>query len=106
MGIAGDKVVAFRDVLDRYSNDWPKILGVEMEAGGVASACFQANPAPGFFMVRSVSDLADAQKDNKTVQKWRLYACATAAAYAVGLLKSGPIVPTSNQALPNASGVD
>jgi nucleoside phosphorylase len=93
----GDKVVAFKDVLDRYRNGWPKLLGVEMEAGGVASACFQANPAPGFFMVRSVSDLADAQKDSSTVRKWRPYACAAAAAYTIGLLKHGPVRPTSSR---------
>src|SRR6266481_5320566 len=64
-----------------------------MEAGGAASACFQAKTAPGFLMVRCVSDLADEQKDSATDGKWRPYACEVAAAYAIGLLQSGPVVP-------------
>src|SRR5208282_133006 len=87
----GDKVIAFDQVLRRYQDSWPKLIGVEMEAGGVASACYQAKPAPGFFMVRAVSDLADEHKNSSTVKKWRPYACEVAAAYAIGLLQSGPV---------------
>ena len=87
----GDKVIAFKDLLKRYRDDWPNMIGVEMEAGGVASACFEARRPPGFFMVRCVSDLADSEKDSVTVKKWRPYACDVAASYAVGLLRSGPI---------------
>ena len=42
-------------------------------------------------MVRGVSDLADAAKDSDAVDRWRAYACEVAAAYAIGLLRSGPI---------------
>jgi nucleoside phosphorylase len=56
---SGDKVIAFGEVLTTYQNVWPKLLGVEMEAAGVATAAFQATNKPGFFMVRGVSDLAD-----------------------------------------------
>jgi nucleoside phosphorylase len=87
----GDKVQAFKDVLDAYRQDWPKLIGVEMEAGGAASAAFQAPSSPGFFMVRGVSDLADEAKDTSSVQRWRSYACDVAAAYAISLLTSGPI---------------
>jgi nucleoside phosphorylase len=93
----GDKVIAFKDLLANYRDDWPKLIGVEMEAGGAASACFQAKTAPGFLMVRCVSDLADKQKDSATVGKWRPYACEVAAAYAIGLLQSGPVVPLDPQ---------
>ncbi len=88
----GDKVVAFADVLRRYSEDWPKLIGVEMEAGGAASACHQAAQRPGFFMVRAVSDLADQEKGSEKVESWRPYVCEVAAAYAVALLQSGPVV--------------
>ncbi len=88
----GDKVVAFADVLRRYSDDWPKLIGVEMEAGGAASACHQTAQRPGFFMVRAVSDLADQEKGSKKVERWRPYVCEVAAAYAVALLQSGPVV--------------
>ncbi len=46
------------------NEDWPKLIGVEMEAGGAASACFQAPQPPGFFMVRAVSDMADEKKSS------------------------------------------
>ena len=66
---------------------------VEMEAGGAALACFDApQPRPDFFMVRGVSDLADAKKDCARVKAWRCYACDVAAAFTIGLLQSGPVV--------------
>jgi len=86
----GDKVIA-NGLLDAYRDVWAKLVGVEMEAGGTASAAFQAANTPGFFMVRGVSDLADAAKDSEAVDRWRAYACDVAAAYAIGLLQSGPI---------------
>jgi nucleoside phosphorylase len=86
----GDKVIA-NSLLDAYRDVWAKLVGVEMEAGGAASAAFQAAHHTGFFMVRGVSDLADAAKDSDAVDRWRAYACEVAAAYAIGLLRSGPI---------------
>jgi nucleoside phosphorylase len=86
----GDKVIA-NGLLDAYRDVWEKLIGVEMEAGGTASATFQAANSPGFFMVRGVSDLADGDKDSAAVDRWRAYACEVAAAYAVGLLRSGPL---------------
>jgi nucleoside phosphorylase len=89
----GDKVIAFKPVLDAYQEDWPKLIGVEMEAGGVASAAFEAADKPGFFMVRGVSDLADSEKDSPGVKAWRAYACDIAASYIVALLRSD-LMPT------------
>ena len=93
----GDKVIAFGDVLNQYRDDWPKLIGVEMEAGGVASAAFQSASQPGFFMVRGVSDLADADKDNVSVLNWRAYACDVAASYVIALLQNGPVPPSTLQ---------
>ena len=88
---SGDKVVAVERVLTEYRNVWPTLIGVEMEAAGVASACFAAARQPEFFMVRGVSDLADEQKNSPRVDGFRAYACDVAAAYTVELLKSHPI---------------
>lgn len=88
---SGDKVVAFGEVLAKYRDMWPKLIGVEMEASGVATAVFQSSERPGFFMVRGVSDLADENKDIADVEKWRLYACDAAASFVAALLKNGPI---------------
>jgi nucleoside phosphorylase len=89
----GDKVVAVSRLLGSYLKYWPNLVGVEMEAGGVASACFQSANPPGFFMVRGVSDLADEDKNQEDVKAWRPYACDVAAAYAIALLRAGPVRP-------------
>lgn len=97
----GDKVVARKKLLDRYRQDWPQLIGVEMEAGGVATAVYQAASRPGFFMVRGVSDLADENKDSAQVGEWRKYACSVAANYTVALLRSGPIPPANDLTPPD-----
>jgi nucleoside phosphorylase len=89
---SGDKVIAFADVLARYRDTWPKLIGVEMEAAGVATAAFQSPDSPGFFMIRAVSDLADENKNSPAAEKWRSYACDMAASFAITLLKSGPVL--------------
>lgn len=88
---SGDKVVAFGEIMIKYKSVWPKLIGVEMEASGAATAVFQSPEKPGFFMIRGVSDLADENKNTKNVEKWRSYACEVAAAFLVSLLQSGPI---------------
>jgi nucleoside phosphorylase len=88
---SGDKVIAFDKILAHYREKWPALIGVEMEAAGVATASFQAAQQPGFFMVRGVSDLADEKKGLAFVKRWRSYACDVAASYAIALLKSGPV---------------
>ncbi|HRI65660.1 MAG TPA: 5'-methylthioadenosine/S-adenosylhomocysteine nucleosidase [Polyangium sp.] len=88
---SGDKVVAVQSVLDEYRNVWPALVGVEMEAAGVASACFSAATQPEFFMVRGVSDLADEMKNAPGTEGFRGYACDVAAAYVVELIRNRPV---------------
>jgi nucleoside phosphorylase len=85
---SGDKVVAYSEGLKQVQDVWSKLIGVEMEAGGVAQRVAQTVTRPGFFMVRGVSDLADERKGKADVDAWRAYACDVAAAYAVGLIQS------------------
>lgn len=88
----GDKIVADARVLRTYSEIWPKLIGIEMEGGGVATAVAQtAAPMPGFFMVRGVSDLADDQKDTEHVRQWREHACSIAASYVAAFIRSMPV---------------
>ena len=87
----GDKVVANSEFLSEFLKSYPKAIGVEMESGGVASAAFKSSVQPGFFMIRATSDLADNNKDDCATKQWRSYACDLAAAYTIGLLKSGPV---------------
>jgi nucleoside phosphorylase len=91
----GDKVIA-NGLMKEYQDVWTKLIGVEMEAGGAAKAALQAAGAPGFFMVRGVSDLADPDKDKPQTRSWRAYACDVAAAYIEAFLKSGPVRPQAD----------
>ncbi len=98
---SGDKIVADEAYWDDLYTLSSKLIGLEMEAGGVASAAHESEPAPGFFMVRGVCDLGDGRKNDR----WRPYARAAAAAYAVALLSSGPIPvrPAPAPSTPNPS---
>lgn len=98
----GDKIVERKSLIDQLLKYSEKLTGVEMEAGGAASACFQSPLKPGFFMVRGVSDLADENKESKKVKQWRAYACDVAASYTIALLKSGPITLSATHNNQNA----
>ena len=93
---SGDKVVALAKILEKYRESWRNLIGVEMEAGGVASACFQSPIKPGFFMIRGVSDLADESKDTARVEGWREYACDVAAAFTAALIEAMPITASES----------
>lgn len=88
---SGDKVLAQANALSALRETWPKLIGVEMEAGGVHVAAQAAVPSCGVLMIRGVSDLADEDKDTPHVKAWRSYACDVAAAFAVALLKDCPV---------------
>ncbi len=87
---SGEKVVANGKFLSTHRRAYPKALGVEMEGSGIAAACARTAKNPGFLMVRGVSDFGDRRKNASNVEKWRSYACASAAAFAVALLRAGP----------------
>ena len=93
---SGDKVIAAGEVLDSLLAGWPMLLGVEMEAAGVATAADESSDKPGFFMVRGVSDLADENKGSTVGEEWRPYARDAAASFVIALLSSGPI-PVSEE---------
>src|SRR5262245_24615789 len=89
-----NKVIADESLSAQLRDVWVKLIGVEMEASGVANAASQSARKPGFFMVRGASDLADADKDSGGVTRWRAYACEVAAAWTIDFLKSGPAPPS------------
>ncbi len=97
---SGDKVIDSAETLEKFLKIWPKLIGVEMEAGGVALSVLQAENQARFFMIRGVSDLADGKKKDPKVKNWRPYACDVAASYTIALLQSGPVVLSSNEQPP------
>jgi nucleoside phosphorylase len=92
---SGGDVIASSQAIESYQKIWGKLVGVEMEGGGVALALHKVPDRPRFLMIRGVSDLADEQKGTPEVRKWREYACDAAAAYAVGLIRKGLISPAA-----------
>jgi adenosylhomocysteine nucleosidase len=88
---SGGDVIAFASLVREHHQIWEKLVAIEMEGGGVASALHDTVEPPGFLMIRGVSDLADAADNGPTKARWRAYACDVAAAYAVALLRGGPL---------------
>lgn len=101
---SGGDVIACRDLLDQYRSSWPKLLGVEMEGSSTAAALHETIERTPFLMVRGVSDLADGPENAATKAKWRAFACAVAAAYAVGLLLDGPVPAVMNDVVVDEQG--
>jgi len=87
----GGDVIASKDLIRAYRADMPKLIGVDMEGGGVAAALHGHPLRPGFLMIRGVSDLADGADNAETKARWRAHARDVAAAYAIGLLRDGPM---------------
>lgn len=88
---SGGDVIASPKLIATYRRDMPKLIGCEMEGGGVAAALLGDLHRPRFLMIRGVSDLADSEGNAATKRVWRAYARDVAAAYAIGLLRSGPV---------------
>ncbi|WP_437743782.1 SAVED domain-containing protein [Sorangium sp. So ce1504] len=88
---SGGDVIASKEQIAAYLADWPKLIGVEMEGGGVAAGLHTDIERPRFLMIRGVSDLANGKNNAEVKRAWRAYACDVAAAYAIGLLREGPV---------------
>lgn len=86
---SGGDVISDDEVIKSYSDSWPKLIGIEMESGGVAAGVHQTPERPEFLMIKSVSDFGK-DKHEPEVKPWRNYACHASAAFALGLIKSGP----------------
>ena len=86
---SGGDVISDDQVIATYSESWPKLVGIEMEGGGVAAGVHQTTDRPEFLMIKSVSDFGK-DKHDAEVKPWRHYACHAAAAFALSLIKSGP----------------
>jgi tetratricopeptide (TPR) repeat protein/nucleoside phosphorylase len=86
---SGGDVIQDDEIIATYSKSWPKLIGIEMESGGVAAGVHQTPDRPEFLMIKSVSDFGK-DKHDPEVTPWREYACHTAAAFAVDIIKSGP----------------
>jgi hypothetical protein len=85
----GEKVIADADVIAQLQRMHSKLVGVEMEAFGVAVATANNRDRPRFMAIRGVCDYADDRKDDR----WHRYSAESTAAFTIGFLRSGPVVP-------------
>ena len=69
----GDKVVERTALVKELLSKCPKLIGLEMEAGGVTWIARDVSQQA--FMVRAVSDLANEDKVQEAIEAWRAYAC-------------------------------
>lgn len=83
---SGQKVVTAPDLVDELKGDWAELIGIEMESIGVALAAYESEQAPGFLVIKGISDWADPTKSDG----WHTYAAEASAAFTVALLKSSP----------------
>lgn len=86
---SGEKVIADEETVQGLRSCIPKLVGIEMESAGVASAAFSAAKHIGFLAVRAISDFADKTKNDG----WHAGAAYSAAAWAFALLRDGAISP-------------
>jgi nucleoside phosphorylase len=84
---SGEKVLADDATVTGLHKHWPKAIGVDMEALGVAVAAYRGGPK--FLMAKAVSDFADPAKNDD----WHAYAAESAARFAVAVLRNAPIQP-------------
>ncbi|MCK1562806.1 hypothetical protein IVB08_02125 [Bradyrhizobium sp. 173] len=87
--IAGDKILGDgeneyqRKILDEFD----KAIAVDMESHGLGRGAFSARSARyynlNYLVVRGVSDLVNAHNNNEARKQWRVYAAASAAAFAM-----------------------
>ncbi|ARP63813.1 hypothetical protein A9K65_010820 [Mesorhizobium sp. WSM1497] len=89
--IAGDKILG--DGENEYQRkileEFDKALAVDMESYGLARGVYNARSARhynlNYLVVRGISDLVDDVGNDDQRKKWRDYAAATAAAFALGV---------------------
>ncbi|WP_203993998.1 5'-methylthioadenosine/S-adenosylhomocysteine nucleosidase [Virgisporangium aurantiacum] len=83
--LSGEKVIADAESAADLRQSWPKAVAIEMESYGSALAMYRHGGR--FLMVKGVSDLADANKDDR----WRAYAAEGAAQFTRAVLRRIPV---------------
>jgi nucleoside phosphorylase len=94
---SGEKVITAPEMIEDLQSDWVEMIGVDMESLGVSLAAYQSDRAPGFLVVKGISDWADPKKKDG----WQQYAAEAAACFTVALLNAKPFgVGPREQAVP------
>jgi nucleoside phosphorylase len=81
---SSDVLVKSATELQQWQESARSVAAVEMELGGVYEAARQAHKQYPVLAIRGISDVVGYKRDDE----WTKYACNTAAAFAVALLRS------------------
>lgn len=82
---SSDEVVASEGRVAEIRAYDRKLVGIEMEALGIASACLHRIPHTPFLVIKGVSDDGTRAKDDR----WRLFACEASASLVINLAAGG-----------------
>ncbi len=86
---SGEKVIANADIRKEIAANNRKIAAIEMEGYGVSAATFKQYRPVRCLVIRAISDLADASKNDE----WQPYAAAVAAEFTKYFLLDKPLEP-------------
>ncbi|MGB3757492.1 MAG: SIR2 family protein [Rivularia sp. (in: cyanobacteria)] len=86
---SSERVIATADIRDEIAANNRKIAAIEMEGYGVSAATFKQYRPVRCLVIRAISDLADASKNDK----WQPYAARVAAEFTKYFLLDKPLEP-------------
>lgn len=96
--VSGQRVENIPMLLEQYSLEESKLLGFEIESGGMLSTVFQSTKNPSFITISGVSDI---NGQAKVKEKWKAYTVDVAASFAMELMASG-LWASANDILPES----
>ena len=86
---SSERVIANADIRDEIAANNRKIAAIEMEGYGISAATFKKYRPVRCLVIRAISDLADASKNDQ----WQPYAAAVAAEFTKYFLLDKPLEP-------------
>ena len=89
---SSDVLVKDTKTLNRWLRLTRNAVAVEMESAGIYRAARSGEKEYPFLAIRGISDIVGLKRDSK----WTTYACHTAAAFALGLIRAG-VIDCQNQ---------
>lgn len=90
---SSDALVKSTELMRQWQEAARSVAAVEMELAGVYLAARRINHEYPVLAVRAISDIVGFRRE----EHWTKYACQTAAAFALALLRSGEIFQTTSQ---------
>lgn len=85
---SSDSLIKDTNLLNQWLTEARAVAGVEMELGGIYFAARRSDKEYPILAIRGISDIVGFKRDDA----WTKYACNSAGAFAVALIKSGELL--------------